>query len=601
MKQLWILLVCSVFLNAEQALFIDLTGEWRQSADDNPAYALPDFDDRSWSTVTLPWQQEPKAGVFWLRRSVDLPGWADKTQLALTLGPVRPIYEVYINGALVGQTSPFNDDHSVHPARSRIHLIPAEAVGSSSRLTISIRTRDFKFGTQTLTIFGGGSYQITDIAHANINLNFDVLSRQLITFAPGLIMSSILFVFSLLLGLLWLTARGRTEPLWLGLLVALRSHFDWQNVHFLRHDAGPFSFNLLSRLGEVALLELCFVSMGLNIRWFRPIFWAIGCGTLFLGFAEARPTQRALNAAAVLVLLFGWWRNGGLRQPWIRHLTAGTLALLAIARLNSGGGGFFPVFLPMLGYMWSVQSMTTALFAAILTVLIIVSLGTDRREKQRLAGELEAARVVQQYLLPQSDAATAAFHSEAVYEPAQVVGGDFYWTRLDKDGALLVALGDVSGKGLKAAMLVSVAVGILRNEKSTSPVAILAALNEGLTGHTGGGFVTCCCARFDVDGTVTIANAGHPSPYCDGREVEVEAGLPLGIMADVAYDELVVRGRRFTFVSDGVVEAENAQRELFGFERTREVSMQSAQEIADAAKAWGQTDDITVVTVRRNA
>ena len=125
--------------------------------------------------------------------------------------------------------------------------------------------------------------------------------------------------------------------------------------------------------------------------------------------------------------------------------------------------------------------------------------------------------------------------------------------------------------------------------------------DEGLVGHTGGGFITCCCARFDADGTVTIANAGHPSPYCDGREVEVEAGLPLGIAPGVEYAEFVTHGEQFTLVSDGVVEAENAQRELFGFDRTREISGKSAQEIAEAAKAWGQNDDITVVTVRRSA
>ncbi len=85
-----------------------------------------------------------------------------------------------------------------------------------------------------------------------------------------------------------------------------------------------------------------------------------------------------------------------------------------------------------------------------------------------------------------------------------------------------------------------------------------------------------------------------------GREVEVAAGLPLGVIAGVAYEESVVRGERFTFVSDGVVEAENASRELFGFERTREISSKSARGIAEAAKAWGQNDDITVVTVRRN-
>ena len=154
--------------------------------------------------------------------------------------------------------------------------------------------------------------------------------------------------------------------------------------------------------------------------------------------------------------------------------------------------------------------------------------------------------------------------------------------------------------GIAWKKLVSATIGMLRRENSSSPGGILTGLNDALAGHTGGGFVTCCCARFGADGTVTIANAGHPSPYCDGREVEVAAGLPLGVVGEVAYEESVVQGERFTFVSDGVVEAENAQRELFGFDRTREISIKSAREIAEAAKAWGQTDDITVVTVRRN-
>jgi serine phosphatase RsbU (regulator of sigma subunit) len=148
-------------------------------------------------------------------------------------------------------------------------------------------------------------------------------------------------------------------------------------------------------------------------------------------------------------------------------------------------------------------------------------------------------------------------------------------------------------------MLVSLAIGILRTAKSPSPAGLLTALNDGLAGRAGGGFITCCCARFDVDGAVTLANAGHPSPYADGRELEVDAGLPLGVLAGAEYGESMATGERFTFVSDGVVEAENASRELFGFDRTREISTKPAAEIAAAAKDWGQTDDITVVTVRR--
>ncbi|MCX6612514.1 MAG: PP2C family protein-serine/threonine phosphatase, partial [Acidobacteria bacterium] len=207
---------------------------------------------------------------------------------------------------------------------------------------------------------------------------------------------------------------------------------------------------------------------------------------------------------------------------------------------------------------------------------------------------------VQALLVPTEGVQVIGLDFDASYLPARMVGGDFYQFLPVEGGGAIVVVGDVSGKGLKAAMLVSLAVGILRNEKSTSPAAILSALNAGIVGRTGGGFITCCCARFDPDGTVTIANAGHLSPYCDGAELEVEAGLPLGVVEDTTYMETKASGVQFAFVSDGVVEAENAQRELFGFARMLGISNHSAQEIADAAKAWGQTDDITVVTVRRN-
>ena len=220
------------------------------------------------------------------------------------------------------------------------------------------------------------------------------------------------------------------------------------------------------------------------------------------------------------------------------------------------------------------------------------------KEQARLQQELSAAAQVQALLLPN----LAVEGVEATYIPASEVGGDFYQILDRRDGSRVVLVGDVSGKGLKAAMLVSVAIGALRREKSSSPAEILQGLNEALLGQ--GGFVTCCCVRYAPDGELAIASAGHPAPYCDGREVEVVAGLPLGLVAGADWEETRITlqpGAQVTLVSDGVVEAENAQRELFGFDRTREISTKSAQEIADAAKAWGQNDDITVVTVRRSA
>jgi serine phosphatase RsbU (regulator of sigma subunit) len=217
-----------------------------------------------------------------------------------------------------------------------------------------------------------------------------------------------------------------------------------------------------------------------------------------------------------------------------------------------------------------------------------------------VTGELAAAKEVQALML-QTDAATPGFTVDAVYRPAQEVGGDFYQVWPGDDGTLIAVVGDVSGKGLKAAMMVASVVGAIRNERGRSPGSLLEYLNRSIAGHTGGGFITCCALRWERNGRVTVANAGHLAPYLGGREVEIESGLPLGITGEATYREttFAAEDQTMTILSDGVVEAANPNHELFGFERTREISGRSANEIAEAAKAWGQNDDITVVTVRR--
>jgi serine phosphatase RsbU (regulator of sigma subunit) len=184
---------------------------------------------------------------------------------------------------------------------------------------------------------------------------------------------------------------------------------------------------------------------------------------------------------------------------------------------------------------------------------------------------------------------------------------------------VLIALGDVSGKGLQAAMNASALVGALRNELSHDPATVLNRLNNVLVGATTGdsvgpdavpgvasdrkttvSFATCVCARIYPDGTMTISNAGHLHPYRDGREMELVADLPLGVIANIQYEQATFTlnvGDRLIFLSDGVVEAADARGELFGFERTQQVSNESARYIAQTAKRFGQTDDITVVSL----
>ncbi len=158
----------------------------------------------------------------------------------------------------------------------------------------------------------------------------------------------------------------------------------------------------------------------------------------------------------------------------------------------------------------------------------------------------------------------------------------------------------------------STLVGALRNELSYDPATVLTHLNHVLIGAVASPgtaikeldsapcFATCLCARIYPDGTATIANAGHLSPYRDGREMPLAPSLPLGVIPDSQYEQTTFqlnRGDRLVFLSDGVVEAQNDQGELFGFERTQQVSNESARYIAQTAKRFGQTDDITVLSV----
>jgi len=224
-------------------------------------------------------------------------------------------------------------------------------------------------------------------------------------------------------------------------------------------------------------------------------------------------------------------------------------------------------------------------------------------EREDLRAEMKSAREIQRMLVPEGMETAPGFAFDAAYLPAKEVGGDFYQSLPGDDGSLLVVTGDVSGKGLDAAMLVATVVGALRNEPSRRPAEVLTHLNRSLLGRARGGFVTCVCAVLHPDGSCRIANAGHLVPFLGGREIDMESSLPLGITADVIYVEfpLQIGERTLTILSDGVVEATNSKGELFGFDRTRKISGQTATEIANAAREWGQNDDITVVTVRRKA
>jgi hypothetical protein len=241
-------------------------------------------------------------------------------------------------------------------------------------------------------------------------------------------------------------------------------------------------------------------------------------------------------------------------------------------------------------------------FLLAMLVFLILRFTRARRQEVRLEGELEAARQVQQVLLPDELDQCPGFTVKWIYQPADQVGGDFFQQISDGQGGILIVVGDVSGKGLPAAMMVSVLVGAIRAEAahSTDPAKLLRSLNDRAVGRSQGGFTTCMAAHIAADGLLTVANAGHLPPYLNGREIGILGSLPLGIVTQPCYESttmVLAPGDRLTFVSDGVVEAQSRSGELFGFERTKVISGDPATQIAEAARAFGQSDDITVVTV----
>jgi hypothetical protein len=222
-----------------------------------------------------------------------------------------------------------------------------------------------------------------------------------------------------------------------------------------------------------------------------------------------------------------------------------------------------------------------------------------------LEHEYRNARAVQQVLIPEEIPSVPGFSIQSVYKPYGEVGGDFFQILAAKDGVLAV-IGDVSGKGMPAAMTVSLLVGTVRTlaHYTENPGEILKAMNQRMLGRSQGGFTTCLVLRADRNGTLRVANAGHIAPYLGGKELPLESGLPLGLSAETTYavsSFQLAPGEQLTLLTDGVVEAREKTGALLGFERTAALSTQPVEAIAAAAEAFGQDDDITVLTLTRVA
>jgi serine phosphatase RsbU (regulator of sigma subunit)/predicted ester cyclase len=245
------------------------------------------------------------------------------------------------------------------------------------------------------------------------------------------------------------------------------------------------------------------------------------------------------------------------------------------------------------------------------------------RERERVEQELRVARSIQQASLPKEVPTLEGWQITPYYQPAREVGGDFYDFHLLSEGRLGVVVGDATGKGVPAALVMSTTCGMLqlaaRASGSSSPSEVLVQVNETLLARIPANmFVTCFYGVLDSrSGSFTYANAGHDLPYLwhGGEAEELRArGMPLGLMPGMSYEqkEIVLEPRDSALLySDGLVEAHDPKGEMFGFPRLRALVAEHGEVGAlgnvlleelysFVGEGWEQEDDITLLTLERS-
>jgi serine phosphatase RsbU (regulator of sigma subunit) len=249
----------------------------------------------------------------------------------------------------------------------------------------------------------------------------------------------------------------------------------------------------------------------------------------------------------------------------------------------------------------------------------------EAQERERIEQELRIARLIQQTLLPKTLPQLPSYDLAAYYQPAREVGGDFYdFLELD-DGRLGLVVGDVTDKGVPAALVMATTRTMLRAaaQRLFSPGEVLRQANDALvTDIPPNMFITCLYAILEPEsGRLVYANAGHDLPYrrrvgrSEGAEELRARGMPLGLMPGMGYEEKEVvleRGESVLFYSDGLVEAHDPQREMFGFPRLQGlvgthrsggsslIGFLLSELTRFAGEEWEQEDDITLVTLERS-
>jgi hypothetical protein len=634
---------------------IPLAGPWKFAPGDSPQvsgsllWASPAFNDAAWSDMDLharPGETDAAYGnasylTGWSARGFpSLFGFAWyrlRIHIASSPGPlwlkmpdhVDDAYQVFANGRYIGEFGRFTSNRiDCYRSRPLIFQLPAPDEHGDVLLAIRFYMEPFVLVSGT-TPDSGGMHQAPLLG---LHSQIESIRAQEIT---GRILSIITSVFVAFLTLaaaagafwIWLLDRRRPTYLWLTLGLVLTA------IPTALLLAAFFSYTFTEGLSNLLVISLSTLGLVCWIffwrGWFQlardrrvEVFIAVLAAAVILAqtfvksstLTPAHTVFLALETVAVCNVVLGVMlfvallqgarkdRTGALvALPPILLLTISlsSVELLAWFRIRTS---FFPF-----GVQIAIKDVALTLLVFVVGALVarrfLHSQISQRLERQAVEQELEQARELQQHVLTPEPVTSSFFIVETAYHPARNVGGDFFQVIPHADGSLLIVVGDVSGKGIAAAMLVAVLVGAIRTraDETFDPAAILDTLNDRLLGRAGGHFATCIAAHLQPHGAMRIANAGHLPPYRNGIALDLSGALPLGILSGAGYDIHTIQldpADHLTFLTDGVPEARNAAGQLMGFEQAAQLSPLPPKAIAEAAIRYGQDDDITIVSVR---
>lgn len=613
------------------------------------AWAQPEFNDSGWAKMDMTpppgtadvsvgssgyipgWTARgypDHFGYAWYRLKIDIQGTHDPLALKMP-DNADDAYQVYVNGRRIGEFGRFTT-HGVtaYSTLPRAFRLPASV--RSGVVTIAIRMW-MDSATRFNSPDAGGMHEPPVLGYASviatqIRLDWDDIAHGV---GSGFLeMLILLLALTVSLSLFWL---DRNEPAYFWLACV--------SLITLIGNAIILLVNFTTWIGQTpgVILEDVFLTpirIGLWVLfwgyWFRlsrmtrlhRAVWGLvallAIGTAMLRppfYGQVFPVHGAsyllpflLAVKLLLAALLFWVVYQGIRQ----HKAEGWMALPAILLAaisqyqHELGLIHVPTAFAVFGFQISLGTASTILSLLLVTVMLSRRFLHAQRKREQWKLEIEQARHVQQVLIPEQVPKVAGLTIESEYRPAREVGGDFYQIIPgDDDGSVLIAVGDVTGKGLQAGMLVALIVGSIRTavQRDSDPLRIMNALNEELCDREHAS-ATCLMLRINSDGSVVLVNAGHLPPYRNGMEMQMEGSLPLGVIPEIEFP--VVRfkletGDALMLMSDGIAEAKDEHGKLFGFERVDEMLQRSvtAASLATAAQNFGQEDDILVLRVER--